>query len=141
VPRSPLGSTLGRIVYITRTWFSDNEWKGFMACTPAGYRLVTLAGWIGFLGWLQFLALVGAFALYGITRWFDPPTLWLFALPVACRVLAQTLDVYGRSLAARKQFQYHYKPDFASWLEGGARRTFPPSRDIEAVTTGSPSAP
>lgn len=82
-----------------------------MACTPTGYRLVTFAGWIGLLGWLQVLALVGAFALYGITRWFEPPTLWLFVLPLGFRVLAQSLDSYGRSLAKRKQFEYHYKPD------------------------------
>jgi hypothetical protein len=126
-------------MYITRSWFSDNEWKGFMACTPIGYRLVTLASWIGLLGWLQFLALVGTFALFGITRWFPPPTLWLFALPLACRVLAQGLDVYGRSLAERKQFEYHYKPDFASWLEGGVRRTYPPDREIKGDAGGSPS--
>jgi hypothetical protein len=122
-------------------WFSENERKGFMACAPAAYRLVSLAGLVGMLGWLQFLVLVGAFILYGITRWFDPPTLWLFALPLAFRVLAQSLDVYGRSLAARKQFEYHYKPDFASWLEGSVRMTYPPNRDIEAAATGSPNAP
>jgi hypothetical protein len=128
-------------MYITRSWFSDNEWKGFMACTPAGYRLVTLAGWIGFLGWVQFLALLAVFALYGMTRWFEPPTLWLFALPLVCRVVAQSLDVYGRSLAARKQFEYHYKPDFASWVESETRRTYPPNRDIDSLAEKSSSAP
>jgi hypothetical protein len=121
-------------MYLTRSWFSDNELKGFMACTPAGYRLVAFAGWVGFLGWLIFLALLGIFALYGITRWFEPPTLWLFALPPALRVVAWTADVYGRSLASRKGFEYHYKPDYASWLENGTRRTYPPNRAIE---TGS----
>ena len=122
-------------------WFSDNEYEGFRTCTPAGYRLVALAGWIGLLGWLVFLVLLGAFILYGITRWFEPPTLWLFALPLAFRILAQTLDGFGRSLAARKRFEYHYKPDFASWLEGDARRTYPPNRDLDAEAARSPGAP
>jgi len=128
-------------VYITRTWFSDNERKGFMTCTPAGYRLVSLAGLIGILGWLQFLVLVVIFILFAVTRLFEPPSLWLFALPIAFRVVAQLLDGCGRSLATRKHFEYHYKPDLASWLDGDARRTYPPNRDIDAVATGSPSAP
>lgn len=127
-------------MYITRSWFSNNELKGFMACTPAGYRLVAAAGWIGALGWLLFLALVGALILWAITRWFEPPSLWLFALPLACRVLAMVLDVHGRSLAARKQFAYHYKPDYASWQEGGARRTFPPDRPTTHDTADPPAA-
>jgi hypothetical protein len=122
-------------------WFSENERKGFMTCTPAGYRLVALAGLIGVLGWLQFLVLVVILILWAITRLFEPPTLWLFALPLAFRVVAQVLDSLGRSLATRKHFEYHYKPDFASWLEGNARRTYPPNRDTEAVAAGSPSAP
>jgi hypothetical protein len=122
-------------------WFSENERKGFLTCTPAGYRLVSLAGLIGVLGWLLFLLLVAALIVATITRLFEFPTLWLFALPLAFRVVAQALDVYGRSLAVRKQFEYHYKPDFASWLEGDARRTYPPNRDTEAVAAGSPSVP
>jgi hypothetical protein len=110
-----------------------------MACTPAGYSLVAVAGWIGFLGWLQFLALLGVFILWAITRWFEPPTLWLFALPLACRVLAMVLDASGRSLAARKQFEYHYKPDCASWLEGGVRRTYPPDRATTDDSTDPPT--
>lgn len=55
-------------MYITRTWFSENERKGFIACTPAGYKIVTLAGWIGALGWLQFLLLVVVLIVWAITR-------------------------------------------------------------------------
>ena len=126
-------------MYITRMWFSDNEMKGFMACTPAGYRLVQIAGLVGLLGWLLFLALVGVFAVSAITRWFQPPTLWLFALPLACRVVAMVLDVQGRSLATRKQFEYHYKPDFSSWLEDGVRRTYPPGVTLQADPTSRPT--
>ena len=128
-------------MYITRMWFSENERKGFLTCTPAGYRLVEFAGWIGALGWLQFLVLVGVLIVWAITRMFERPTLWLFALPLAFRVVAQALDIYGRSLATRKHFQYHYKPDFASWVEGNARQTYPPNRDTEAVAAASPNAP
>ena len=60
--------TLESIVYITRMWFSENERIGFMRCTPAGYRLVGVAGWVGILGWLQFLVLVAIFILFGVTR-------------------------------------------------------------------------
>lgn len=127
------------IMYITRSWFSDNELKGFMACTPAGYRLVVVAGGIGLLGWLQFLGLLGVLIFWAITRWFEPPTLWLFVLPLACRVLAMVLDAFGRSLAARKQFEYHYKPDFASWLEGDVRRTYPPNAALNAGNTDPPA--
>lgn len=134
-------SASGRIVYITRTWFSENERRGFMACTPAGYRLVGLAGWIGALGWLQFLVLIALLILSAATRLFRPPSLWLFASPIAFGVVAQLLDVSGRSLARRRQFTYQYEPDLASWLEGGARRTYPPQRDGEAATTGSSGAP
>jgi len=128
-------------VYITRMWFSENERSGFMTCTPAGYRLVGVAGLVGILGWLQFLVLVAIFILFGITRLFEPPSLWLFALPISFRFAAQLLDGIGRSLARRKEFEYHYKPDVASWLEVDGRRTYPPNLDIEAVATGSPSAP
>jgi len=112
-----------------------------MTCTPAGYRLVGVAGLVGMLGWFQFLVLVAIFVLFGVTRLFEPPSPWLFALPIAFRFVAQLLDGIGRSLATRKNFEYHYKPDFASWLDGDARRTYPPNRAIEAVATGSPSAP
>ena len=132
---------LGRIVYITRMWFSENERIGFMTCTPAGYRLVGVAGWVGILGWLQFLVLVAIFILFGVTRLFEPPSLWLFALPIAFRFVAQLLDGLGRSLAKRKNFEYHYKPDLASWLDGDARKTYPPNRTIEPVAAGLPSAP
>jgi hypothetical protein len=122
-------------------WFSENERNGFKTCTPAGYRLVGAAGLVGILGWLQFLVLVAIFALFGVTRMFEPPSLWLFALPIAFRFVAQLLDGFGRSLATRKNFEYHYKPDFASWLDGDARRTYPPDRDTEAAATGAPGAP
>lgn len=125
-------------MYITRMWFSENERKGFMTCTPTGYRLVSLAGFIGVLGWVQFLVLVVIFILFAVTRLFEAPSLWLFGLPIAFRVVAQLLDVSGRSLATRRHFEYHYKPDLASWLEGDGRRTYPPNRDIDAVATGSP---
>lgn len=122
-------------------WFSENERKGFMACTPTGYRLLNLAGWIGLLGWLQFLLLVVALILFAITRLFEFPTLWLFALPLAFGVVAGLLAGFGRSLASRKHFEYHYKPDFALWLEGDARKTYPPNRDMEAVIVEPPRAP
>lgn len=122
-------------------WFSENERKGFMTCTPAGYKVVALAGWIGALGWLQFLLLVVVLIAGAITRWFEFPTLWLFAVPLGFRFVAQGLDRFGRSLATRKSFEYHYKPDFASWLEGDARRTYPPHRDTDAASAGSASSP
>jgi hypothetical protein len=121
-------------------WFSDNEMKGFMACTPAGYRLVLVAGLVGLLGWLVFLAIVGVFTFWAITRWFEAPTLWLYALPLAFRVVAMVLDNLGRSLATGKQFEYHYKPDFASWVEGGVRRTYPPGVTLQADHTDRPTA-
>lgn len=137
----PFTTTLGRTVYVPRMWSSENERKGFMACTPAGYWLLNLAGWTGLLGWLQFLLLVAALIIFAVTRLFEFPTLWLFALPPAFGVVARLLAGLGRSLASRKHFEYHYKPDFASWLEGDVRKTYPPDRDVIAVTAESPGAP
>ncbi len=128
-------------MYVPRMWFSENERKGFMACTPAGYRLLTLAGWTGVLGWLQFLLLVVALVVFAITRWFEFPTLWLFVLPLAFGVVAMLLAGLGRSLASDKHFEYHYKPDFASWLEGDLQKTYPPDRDAKAATAKLPNAP
>jgi hypothetical protein len=71
------------------------------------------------------------FIVSAVTRWFEPPTLWLFALPLGFRVVAQILDGRGRLLATRKHFEYHYKPDFAAWREGDVRRTYPPDRGIQ----------
>jgi len=133
--------TLGRIVYIPRMWFSENERKGFMACSPAGYRLLTLAGWTGALGWLLFLLLVVALIVSAITRWFQFPTLWLFGLPLAFGVVAMFLDVLGRSLASDKHFEYHYTPDVASWLEGDVQKTYPADGGTKAATTKLPNAP
>jgi hypothetical protein len=127
-------------MYITRMWFSDNEMKGFKACTPAGYRLVLVAGLIGLLGWLVFFGIAGVITFWAVTRWFEAPTLWLYALPLAFRVVAMVLDNLGRSLATRKQFEYHYKPDFASWLEGGVRATYPPGVALPADNTDQPTA-
>ena len=121
-------------------WFSENERKGFMACTPAGYRFLTFAGWIGAFGWLLFFLLLAALIVFAITRLFEFPTLWLFALPPAIGVVAGILAGFGRSLANRKHFEYHYGPDFASWLEGGARKTYPPDRDMEDASAETPSA-
>jgi len=128
-------------VYLPRMWFSENERKGFMACTPAGYRLLSLAGWIGVLGWLLFLVLVAALIVFAITRLFEFPTLWLFALPPAFGVVAGILAGLGRSLANRKHFEYHYKPDFASWQEGDTRKTYPLNHQMETTVAESPSAP
>lgn len=122
-------------------WFSENERKGFVACTPAGYRLLSLAGWIGVLGWLLFLVLVAALIVFAITRLYEFPTLWLFALPPAFGVVAGILAGLGRSLANRKHFEYHYKPDFASWQEGDTRKTYPLNHQMETTGAESPSAP
>jgi len=89
------------------------------------------------LGWLQFLILLGVFIVYGITRWFEAPTMWVFALPLSFRVIAQTLDTVGRSSATRKHFEYQYKPDVASWLEGDVRSTYPPNRETKASSPAS----
>lgn len=127
-------------MYITRMWFSENERKGFMACSPGGYNLVGLAGWIGFLGWVLFLALLVALFLSAVVRLFTFPTLWLFTMPLVFRFVAQSLDRYGRSLVTRKHFEYHYKPDYASWLEDNRQRTYPPDREktVGAVESAAP---
>jgi Flp pilus assembly protein TadB len=93
------------------------------------------------IGWLLFLLLIAALIVFAITRLFEFPTLWVFALPLAFGVAAWLLAHLDRSLASRKRFEYHYKPDFASWLEGGARKTYPPNRDVEAAAAKSPDAP
>jgi hypothetical protein len=128
-------------VYIPRMWFSENERKGFMACTPAGYRLLNLAGWIGMLGWLLFFLLVAALIVFAVTRLFNFPTLWLFSVPPAFGVVAMILAGLGRSLANRKRFEYDYKPDVASWLEGDTRKTYPLNRQTQTTGAELPSAP
>lgn len=127
-------------MYITRTWFSENERNGFRSCAPAGYTLVSMAGWIGFLGWILFLVLIAALILSTATRLFSFPTLWLFTVPLGFRFVAQILDGYGRSLATRKRFEYHYKPDYAVWREDNVARTYPPDRE-KTVGAGDFSAP
>lgn len=124
-------------MYITRMWFSEHEREGFLRCTPTGYRLITLAGLIGFLGWVLFLLLVAALIISGATRLFSFPTLWLFAIPLAFRIPAQLLDGYGRSLATRKKFEYYYTPDYASWFEDNVQRTYPPDREDAVGTEAS----
>lgn len=127
-------------MYITRMWFSENERKGFLACSPVGYNFVSVAGLIGFLGWVLFLLLIAALILSAATRLFAFPTLWLFAVPLGFRFVAQFLDLYGCSLATRKHFEYHYKPDYAAWCEGDALRTYPPDRE-KTAEVGESSAP
>lgn len=127
-------------MYITRTWLSENERNGFRSCAPAGYTLVSMAGWIGFLGWILFLVLIAALILSTATRLFSFPTLWLFTVPLGFRFVAQILDGYGRSLATRKRFEYHYKPDYAVWREDNVARTYPPDRE-KTVGAGDFSAP
>lgn len=127
-------------MYVTRMWFSENERNGFKTCSPTGYHLVSIAGLIGFLGWVLFLLLIAALILSAATRLFSFPTLWLFVVPPAFRFVAQFLDGYGRSLATRKHFEYHYKPDYAAWLEDNMGRTYPPARE-KTVGAGESSAP
>ncbi len=127
-------------MYITRMWFSENERQGFMTCSPAGYHLVSIAGLIGFLGWVLFLLLIAALILSAATRLFAFPTLWLFIVPLGFRFVAQFLDIYGRSLATRKHFEYHYKPDYSAWLDDNVVRTYPPDRE-KTVGAGESSAP
>ncbi|MBH0205094.1 MAG: phage holin family protein [Nitrospira sp.] len=118
-------------MYITRMWFSENERMGFRACTPTGYKLVGVAGLLGFLGWVLFLLLAGVFALAGITRLVTPPTLWAFIVPIGLGAIAFVVDSYGRSMAQRRRFQCNYKPDYASWIENGVLKTYPPGREVE----------
>jgi hypothetical protein len=115
-------------------WFSENERKAFMQCTPAGYRLVGVAGLIGLVGWVLFLVLVAVVILAGATRLFEAPTLWTFGLPIAFGVVAFVIDNVGRSFARRKHFQYYYTPDVASWQEDGMLNTYPPGRGISGLT-------
>lgn len=119
-------------MHITRMWFSENERIGFMTCTPAGYRLLNLAGWIGIAGWVLFLLLLATFIAAAMTRLFEFPALWLFGLPLSCGVISWLLESQARSLAGRKQFEYHYPPDYAAWREGDTRKFYPPGRDRHA---------
>jgi hypothetical protein len=121
-------------MYITRMWFSENERKAFMQCTPAGYRLVGVAGLIGLVGWVLFLVLVAVVILAGATRLFEAPTLWTFVLPVALGLIAFVTDTLGRSLAHRRRFQYYYMPDVATWEVDGILGTYPPGSDVNGVT-------
>lgn len=121
-------------MYITRMWFSENERKGFRECTPTGYKLVGIAGLLGFLGWVLFLLLgVVVFVLAGAARLFTPPTLWVFILPLVLGVIAFFVDAHGRSMAQRRRFQYNYEPDYASWIESGTVKTYPPGREIDSA--------
>ena len=102
-------------------WASEVERLGFQKCTPKGYRLRMVGGYLSLIAFLFTVAiLIGGLlaVLNGSFRWGQ--VWWVLPVPVLS-VLGIVCKTTANRLADERTFEYAYEADEAKWNDGHPR--------------------
>lgn len=127
-------------MFINPMWSSESERIGKYQCTRIGYELHAISDGVGIIATISLLVwpcLPLILAIRGVFEWH---VLWTLVFPFALAIIGELLYDYSWRLAKKKQFNYDYESDTASWVdEVGNLRTYrydgsTPSDDNEDTT-------
>lgn len=105
-------------------WSSETQRLGKQKCTQLGYRLHLFADTLGAIGLFSLIILILIFiyqSLFSNSEYFQ---LWYFIIPFGLGIIGNILFSISWSLAYKKNFEYHYEKDEATWVEDGEVQVF-----------------
>lgn len=111
-------------MFIPRIWSSEVERIGKRKCSRFACTVQTCGELLGVLGFLIFLATL-AFWLYKLAfSNFEWIYLLYILVPIAIGIVDTIIVGFSWSLVYKKDFDYDYESDTASWYENGNKITY-----------------